>query len=834
MNHLATCARSAAAAVLLCCAANAQANDGRRVAVDIKPQPVLGALKQLGEQTGLQLLMRVDDATAESILVQPVSGQLSLKAALDKLLANTGLTYEFINDRTIRISRKANTPTSSIATSAPQSYRVATIADNSVADTRGGGQDEIPTSGRVQGAAKPIQEVVVTAQKREERLIDTPQSVSVLSSDYLEKIGAVQFRDFADSVPGLSYTTGGAGFSQVTLRGVTTGYDVSQTVGIYVDEVPYGSSTAFARGAQVNLDAGLFDIDRIEVLRGPQGTLYGASTLGGLIKYVTTPPSTTRFESQVRAGVSSIEDGGVGYDGAATVNIPLAADKMALRATGFYSHDGGYIENVARGEKDVSQSNLYGARLEFLVVPIEDLSVRIAAFGQNISRDGFAIADLTLAGDPVGGSLEQSRPFAEPFDQHTRMASATISYDLGSAALTSVSSYQNSKSGFVTDISALFAPLVGADGVAVTDNINTRRFTQEIRLSSSGARQVEWTLGGFYTHESSDYGQVLLLDFAGQTTPVPQTPTPSHYEESAVFGDLTWHFTDRFDLGGGLRYANSKVDFGPPPAFHSSDDVVTYLANARYHVSDHATGYIRYATGYRPGGANTPFTDPVSGQLITPPAFDPDKLYSYEAGFKAETTDRRLSVDVAGYFIDWKDMQINVVRNNHGMLGNAPGGAHIRGIELTLIGRPTNALTMSGALAYQDSEMAEADPDLRAAKGERLPNTPRFTAALNADYALPLASFQPTVGATFRYVGDRTQVFEGTVSPPHFVLPSYTTLDLRTAIQLGRANAQLYVHNVFDKQGQLTSPTAAAFPITSRAVVITQPRTIGVMVTAHF
>ena len=194
--------------------------------------------------------------------------------------------------------------------------------------------DSIGGAGAEASDAKPIDEIIVTAQKREERLIDVPQSVSVLSMEDLSKIGATQFRDFADTVPGLSFSTAGAGLTQISLRGVTVGLDIGATTAIYVDDVPYGSSTAFALRAQFGLDAALFDLDRIEVMRGPQGTLYGASAMGGLVRYVTRPPDASLSAIDVRYGLSSTQDGGASHNGSITVNQPIVTGKAAMRLYG--------------------------------------------------------------------------------------------------------------------------------------------------------------------------------------------------------------------------------------------------------------------------------------------------------------------------------------------------------------------------------------------------------------------------------------------------------------------------------------------------------------------
>lgn len=699
-------------------------------------------------------------------------------------------------------------------------------------------------------AIEDSQDIVVTAQKREERLLDTPQSVTALSADDLSKLSAVQFRDFANMVPALSFTTQGAGQTQISLRGVTTGNDVGPTVGIYVDEVPYGSSSAFANAASLALDVGLFDVERVEVLRGPQGTLYGASTMGGLVKYVSKRPSLTEFGGAAQASLSDTRGGGVSYNAAAALNIPIAADKAAVRASGFYSRDGGYIDNLALGEKDVNRARIYGGRLDLLLAPTEALSIRLTGYLQNVARGGTSMADVSLAGDPVDGALDQRRLYAEPFDQRFRLVSGTIAYDFGAAALTSISSYQTARVSYRSDLSAFYVPLFGSIGlpfgaIGIDQRRDLDKFAQEVRLGSTGKPALEWAIGGFYTHEKSrNFQHLVSRDLAGQTSTIDLATLsiPSRYEEYAAFGDLTWHITDRFDVSGGLRYAANRQHFQQDgsgllgtsiPAHTSKDDVVTWLANARYKFGDRATAYLRYATGYRPGGPNFVLNDPATGLSTGPATFGADMLDSYEAGFKAETADRSFGIDASAYHIDWTNIQVISARAGGTIIANA-GRAKIDGAELALTARPSPAVTVTGAFAYQDARLADADADLGAAKGERLPNVPRFTAALNFDYRLLDSPVAPALGATLRFVSDRRASFDGSASFPQYRLPDYVTIDLRAGASFGPIDAQFFVRNLFDVRGQLSAVTLLSALGGPAQVSIVQPRTIGVSASTRF
>ncbi len=812
----------------------------RSVKVDIAPQKVSTALLQFSHQAEIQVLM--PGLVADRQDTKGVRGKMSVEEAITRLLEGTTLRFHIVGENVIGIESDPSASNASSGDSIRLSRSDARlISQPGVANDTG----TSPRAREDEGAAEGLQEILVTAQKRTERLVDAPQSVTVLSGDELTRMGAAQFRDFAGTIPGLAFTTAGAGYTQINLRGVTAGTDLSPTVAIYLDDVPYGSSSTFTVAGPLTLDAGLFDLDRIEVLRGPQGTLYGAAAIGGLIKYVSTRPDTETFGGNARTGVATTQHGGVSFNAGAAVNIPIVTGKSALRVSGFEFRDGGYIDNLALDRKDVNRSDIYGGRVDVLLTPTEALSVRITGYAQDIARDGLGTANYTLAGVPITSSLEHSRPYAEPFDQRYRLMSATVSYDLGTAALTSISSYQTARTGLRLDASALYVPLFATPAfgsrsygaVGTFAEVSVNKFAQEIRLASSGAAALEWLVGGFYTRETAEQAQVLdPRDLAGRpaTNDLFTYSNPSRYQDLAAFGDITYHFTRKFDMTGGVRYARNEqtttqIASGllgqSRPKRSATDSVLTYLANARYHFSDRTTGYLRFATGYRPGGPNIVLNDPVTGQPMAPPTFDADTLRSYEAGIKTETAGRTLGVDLAAYYIDWRDILITARRNGISVRTNAPGGAAVEGAELALTFRLIDRIVVTGAFAYMDAHLSNAFPDLGGVEGEQLPNVPDVMGSLSADFVLSPSPLRPVVGATVRYVSDRKQQ----LGPAGYRLPEYTTVDVRTGAVLGPLDLQLYVHNLLDERGQL-SESALGFA----QVAIQQPRTIGLTATMRF
>lgn len=814
--------RIAAIAVIAFMTLAAAAADGGRKQLDVPAGDLVAALESLAKQTGVQLIYQ--SAQLSGIKTKGVSGVHTPKEAVDRLLDGTTLTVR-------------TDPSGAMLIGLPP-------AGDRASPSRGSASN--PSS------AVQLESLMVTATKRAERLSDVPQAVAVLPAEDLLRQGATQFRDYADLVPGLSLVTSGAGNTLITLRGVTVGIDISSTTAIYLDEVPYGSSTTFGGSSFTTLDSSLFDVDRVEVLKGPQGTLYGASSMGGLIKYVARRPRSDRFEGEVQAGIASTHGGGVGYTTGAVVNVPLSPGTAAIRASAFSLRDSGYVDNVKLGDEDVNRTEIKGGRLDALLTPTRELSVRLAGFAQNIDRDGHGTVDYTLAGTPVHGELAQSRGAPEPFTQRYRLLSATIEYDLGASRLTSVTADQSIRNVQYTDLTAstgavlaLCPPFCRNYGsVSAFAGLNIDKFSQELRLASQDSRKLEWIVGGFYTRERTAlHSEYVLTDPQGRpaTNDVLIYDSPSAYKELSGFGDLTWHFTDKLDATVGARVASHEVStsavgsglFGAgatTPARESTDRVATYLVNGRYRPDDWTTAYARYATGYRPGGPNVGFTDPITGAPVGPPSFGSDSLKSYEVGFRRETTDRRFSVDLAAYYIDWKDIQLSLVSGPYAYRDNAPGGARVQGAEVAIAARPTRDLGISAALAYTNAELAAAVPSLGGRDGERLPGVPRLTANFVADYVFSGAGWKPSIGTTIRHVSDRPSSFDASVSPRQYILPDYTTVDFRAGLSLRLLDLQLYVRNATDERAQLSRLFTAA----ANRVAISQPRTYGLMGTVRF
>lgn len=730
------------------------------------------------------------------------------------------------------------------------------------------------------GAGEDFAETItVTAQKRDEALEEIPMSVTVLPGEALERQRVDDFRDLVTVVPGLSIESSTPGVTRVTLRGINTG-GVASTVGVYVGDVPFGSSSGLANGAVLSADFDTFDLARVEVLRGPQGTLYGASSLGGVLKYVPNPPDLVRSETRVETSLESVENGELGYSVSGVVNAPIG-DRFALRASGYYRLEGGFIDSIGNQpipsltdpgidvvggtlvEDDLDQLDKSGARLAALFAPSERFSLTFEVQAQTIESD----APRTVDVDPntlerVNDGLVQSRYHGQFSDVEYQTYSATMDWDLGGVTLESVTSYSTFEQDAQTD-SAFATPLTGGPplaslvtllfgdaetrplSVVFPSGVSTDKTTQELRLLSAENQRLEWLIGAYYTDEDSEIGQDLLAVEAGTDTvagdipPLADISLVSTYEEYALFANATWHVTPRFDLSfGGRASENDQVAsqvsdgilVGGLTVFEdarSSESPFTYSFSPRLELGERSSIYARVATGFRPGGPNVL---PPAAPEDTPATYDSDRLTSYEVGFKTGSSD--VSLDLAAYYLDWEDIQLLAVVNNFGI--NANGGTAVsQGAELTLGLHPTNGLLVSFNGAYTDAYLTQdTDPVVGGIDGDPLPWVPEWSFGLHGDYAWTVMGDSVAhVGGSVNYTGERPADLDDRLPDGNIrEIDSYTTVNFGTGVDFGAWSLELYGKNLTDERG-ITSVDAGGFlPDGARALGLIRPRRVGLAV----
>jgi outer membrane receptor protein involved in Fe transport len=680
-----------------------------------------------------------------------------------------------------------------------------------------------------------------------------PLTTNVLKGEDLERSGQQSLRDLAGLLPGVNFaqTGGGGGGSEISMRGVTTGAQVGASVSMYIDDVPFGSSSAFAGGASNALDLGIFDLQRVEVLRGPQGTLYGAGAMGGLVKYLTIDPDTYGLSGQVGAEVSSTHGGKLSHSVRGSINVPLSENAAALRATVYERRSAGYVRDPGRGVDPTDDNDSRGGRLSLLLTPSRALSARFTALTQRSHRDGTPTIERDLdTGAPTYGRQERGLFLDEPFDVRTDLVSASIDWDLSWARLQSITAWQRQRSDGRYDVSPLYVPYLESAGLvnagyALDYGFGLRKTTQELRLTSAATRQFEWLAGLYYSAENGDRFQDLV-PFDAQRQPVDlellRSRYPSTYRELAAYGTATQYFGKDADVTLGVRHSRNRqtarqimsglLAFDAPDA-DADQSVTTWMATGRYRLTPQQSLYLRAASGFRPGGPLPVFVNPVTGQPLTSGTFKSDSLWSYEAGWKADLLDGRVSMETALYQIDWKDIQVFTAEAGFSTIGNA-GKARSRGLEWSLRAQATRALTLAASISVIDAELLEDNPALGALAGDRMPDTARFSAGLQADYRFAAWGRPTSIGLGLRHTGKRFNTFSSNPQQPSYTLPGFTALDLRAGMQFGAVQVGLYVRNLTNTDGQLSADTTLSALGSPARVAILQPRTIGLQLSSEF
>jgi len=729
-------------------------------------------------------------------------------------------------------------------------------------------------------SAMMLDTVVVTANKRVENIREVGAAISVVGERQLENLGAKSLADYAGLIPGMQVQDNGSpGLTRVSLRGVAA-LSSGATVATYIDEVPVGSSGIYQGASTLMLDLLPYDITRVEVLRGPQGTLYGAGAIGGLLKYVTRAPELSGDEFRVGAGLRSVQDGGSAWNARLGASVPLQDDRLGLRLS--FARNGlpGYIDNGIDGREDINDGEQVGARAA-LSWDGDAVDLNLSVLHQRIhasDRASVALDPDTYA--PLDGDFTARAWQRQPFEKTLTLATFDLDWDLGWGNFVSATGWSQSKATDQIDSSVQFGdvanlmlglPEPGSSFVRYDFDLD--KLTQEFRLASKGGGAFEWMVGVFYTKEDAVQSQFAWL---GQRDGSPLPPPfadmfgtlaiiglPSTYEEIALFANGSWRIGERFKLDAGLRQARNDQWFsqnvsagilapiGDSPG-ESSEDVFTWSLSPQFQLADETMLYARAATGYQPGGPNVA----LAGM---PPQVDSSMLASYEVGLKSQFAERRVTLDAAVFRIEWDDIQVASSFNGVGGLVNG-GEASSEGLELATLFRATSALSLGLNATYTKGSLKnDFDPTVIPDSGEgydtilytglagdRMPYVPKWSWSATAEYAFSTArGFSGQVGAVLRYAGDRlndtterllatapgdpSTILLEQVTPP-LQLDSYRALDLYAGVGKGGWEVRAYVNNVTGEDGWSSmAPMASAFggPAQFLAAVPIQPRTFG-------
>ena len=688
-----------------------------------------------------------------------------------------------------------------------------------------------------------------------------PASVTIMSGDNLVAQKSETLLDYAAAIPGFYiYDSGDVGRRGVTLRGF---FSITQasSVAYYLDDTPMGATGSYANACCSVLELTPYDLERLEVLRGPQGTSYGAQSETGLIRYVLKAPSLAAFEGRVGADLSTVYGAARPGDAFhAMANVPIVENVLGVRVSGYETYTPGYIDNAYSGAKDVNALRQYGGRIATLWRPSESFSLKVSAIWNRINADDAEFDAFVGAvrvpntGEayvlrPVGplGDLTENFPFLSPYTANIDSYAASANWEPGSIAVRSTTSWSRTTNRQVFDnsgIGALYPQLSGGTipvGLArFGDDWDLEKFSEELRLVSPPGKRFEWSLGGFYTHENTtEVRSIVAFDDAYQPIAafapyLGYSSVLATYSDRAVFGDVTWHVTGHLDLTGGLRYDRDNQAFTattsgvfsetPKAPTQGSEGIASWMATARYSFTPDVMLYMRAATGYQPS---------------IPPTAKAETLINYEVGLKSEFLDRKALFDLTVFYIDCNNIQTPTSIAPLGVTTNGPQGRS-EGLELTGAISPLSGLNLGYVAAYTEAGYTHVipGPPLFLLAGYQMGNVPKWSLSVTADYDWePIDRWHAHLGGVLRWIdtewgttGAAVAITSVESGAPAALLPSYSLLDLNASMAKGPLTLKVFARNVTDQRAWLNAvfnygpPTAPE----QSAVTIIQPRTIGV------
>jgi outer membrane receptor protein involved in Fe transport len=717
---------------------------------------------------------------------------------------------------------------------------------------------QAPSSAADGSKGLPLEEILVTARKTTERLQDIPMSLAVVTSEGIEKAGAITLEDLGRAVPGLTIVSAAPGQNSITLRGLSGNY----TVGFYLDDTPLTVGIGNAeQPSNFDMDPALFDLDRVEVLRGPQGTLYGASSFGGTVRYITNQPNLNETHVTAKATLSDTDGGGFNQEVDALMNQPIIPGYVAVRAMVFERDYSGYIDRyptdpnnylaVLPGpiDRNVNTEHTYGGRVAIEAKPTDAFSATLAAYYQ---RTDLA-APFTFDSPP--GSFDdpiQSRLVAEPSTDRVALYTLTLQGDVRSVHLTSSTSYLDRYVFDTEDDSKpldFFVPQPAVYPSPLFTEAGNHDFVEEIRGSGS-AGPVHALVGLFYAHAVS-YGSL--------NWPTPPQYVPEFGDEPTVYG---WNdFLDiqkavfgefNIDLAPGLQatlgdrlyrqrqrygvYVNGALNGGESPTAYTMSEVngSTPKYGLSYHVSSDILTYATVSKGYREGGPlfqlpNLCAADLANLGLSTPPtAFKPDSIWNYELGAKTQWIDHRLTVNGAVYYIDWSNIQQTIALPTCGFVftGNF-GTASSKGAEFEMNYEPTAALKLGLSFSYNDAKLTSTVPGAQGQAGETLEYAPKWSGAAFAEYTRDINSDTSAyLRGDFNTTSHEFANFN--TQSAYRDIGGYSLLNLRLGVKHHAWRGGLFVSNALDKHAQTELPIANGIDLpTQRRIALNRPRTIG-------
>lgn len=728
-----------------------------------------------------------------------------------------------------------------------------------------------------QGDGGGLEDIVVTATKSgAASLQKVPIAIQAISGETLSARGADNFAKFAGSVPSLQFNDLGPGDKKYIIRGVTsTG---ASTVGVYYDEAVISASNANDGGGR-NADIRLYDLERIEVLKGPQGTLYGASSMSGTIRYITNKPRLNQFEGNATAEIGATEKGGINYNLHGTINVPIIKDVLALRVTGWLDHESGFIDQtrLATGRvNNVNDERVAGGRALLRLRPSDSFTLTASATTQTLTSHGssrytpLGTMSFGTTGYPSvpGGDLINTDLTRSPLTDELSIYSLTGEYSASFGTITATTNWYARRFDFNFDSSAILFSF-GVPIPGITKEPQYRRvWSNELRYASHFDGPLNFVIGGFLQREKSDFAVQVIRSTPDGVAAGPfsrlnsddalSTPNGNTFfgrtdnqkiSQEALFGEVTLKFTDKLTSVVGARYFRSRQTaaqetthpfggFSSTPVgvlYNSSENnKVTYKFNVSYQAQPDVLLYATAAQGFRTGGVNAadlPFTSNI------PRGYTPDTLWNYEAGAKTQFFDNRLRLNLAAYAIRWSDTQVRSVDATGAFpFTTNAGRVDIDGVEAELYASLAKGLEVDLGGSYQRARLRDnqpfipGNPSLGRA-GDTLPNVPKLQGNASVSYRFPLnGSYEGSLRADANYRG-RTKTQFNTASPFNVPLDEYVAVNLRASATSGTWSGSLFVSNLFNARAQIDAISSSQDPL---ALLTIRPRSYGLSITRKF
>ncbi|EIZ79433.1 TonB-dependent receptor [Novosphingobium sp. Rr 2-17] len=687
-------------------------------------------------------------------------------------------------------------------------------------------------------------EIVVTADKREEKLTQVAAGISVVTASQLDNLHAASVADYLQFLPGVSLQSNGtAGRETISIRGVSPQGSGATTV-TYIDEIAVGSASVLAEPSTYAIDINPADVQQIEVLKGPQGTLYGASSMGGVIKYVLKKPNLTRATADVSEEFSFPQGGTPSTNFRASASAPLVNDSLGLRVSGYYRGIGGWVDNIVDGAKDINNGHDRGVRAVLFWKPSDIVDFTLSALHQDSHANGFDSLDVDYStGKHHWQGNEVARYAPETYDQTTSLITLETNVYTNIGAIVSASSFSRTNNQDTRDYTYLWEDY----GLANADNDpgfysgthHTEKYTQELRFTSNRLGPFDFIVGGYFDREdvarTAFYGYYDRDAKGGEGQSLGIVDSASKLTEWAGFANATAHISRSLDVTAGIRHSQITQTFNAANSgllFTGSDDVEentqhfrenknTYMGNIRWRPTDNILFYARVASGYRPGGGRT---IPIGAPDGLADHYESDSLWNYEVGTKVSLLNNHLTIDADLFWIDWTNIQTYVTYGNVSVNGNG-GKAVSKGAEAQITFQPIDGLNLSANGTYNKAYFTESTDSFSA--GERIPNIPKFTWTVSASYDLAISDrWRATLGGD---IGRRSTQIDSYLEN----YPGYTTANAYVNVHKGGTLFSIFIHNATNSTGYTgTQLEYSLIPLKTYSV--TPPRTFGISASQHF